>query len=146
MKRDSDLIIKPLDSSLKNDGTYNVNFDLLKIEEILIEKFGDIKFGTRSRDFIIFALLIIHYILELLGYTKHHKRAIVEKFALITKKEVKEVRKNTEELSSKFYSHFGHFGYYLALIFFAFTLGVAWAAVIAFALRLRLRPHETHLG
>lgn len=85
----------------------------------------------------VFALLLIHYILESLDYPKHHKRALVEKFALVAQKEVREVRNNTEELADHFYGHFGHFGYYLSLIFFAFTLGVAWAAVIAFALRLK---------
>ncbi len=83
------------------------------------------------------ALLLIHYMLQLLGYPKQHKKALVEKFALVTKREVRLVRKNTEELASRFYAKFGHFGYYLSLIFFSFTLGVAWAAIISFALRLK---------
>lgn len=85
----------------------------------------------------IAALLIVHGTLQLAGYQKQHKRAIVEKFALLTKREVRVVRRNTEELTSKFYAHFGHFGYYLSLIFFSFALGVAWATVVAFALRLK---------
>ena len=83
------------------------------------------------------AFVLINALLDFMGYTKQHKQALVEKFALITKKEVRHVRKNTEELTSKFYLKFGHFGYYLALIFFSFALGVAWATIIAFALRLK---------
>ena len=82
-------------------------------------------------------LLIIHFILESLDYPVLHRRALLEKFANAANKKVVDIRHNTEALELRFYEEFGHFGYYLSLVFFSFTLGVTWSAVIAFALRLR---------
>lgn len=82
-------------------------------------------------------LTFIHYLLEGLDYPIMHRRALLEKFANAANKKVKDIRHNTEALEAYFYDEFGHFGYYLSLIFFSFTLGVTWSAIIAFALRLR---------
>jgi len=81
--------------------------------------------------------LLVHFVLESVGYPKEHRRAIVEKFAAVTNKKVADVQKNTERIESMFLRRFGHSGYYLSLIFFSFALGVTWASAIAFALRLR---------
>ncbi|MFC2175152.1 hypothetical protein ACFLQ2_04810 [archaeon] len=82
-------------------------------------------------------LVVIHYVLEGLDYPLLHRRALLEKFANAANKKVDDIRHNTEALENRFFQEFGHFGYYLSLVFFSFTLGVTWSAVIAFALRLR---------
>lgn len=83
------------------------------------------------------ALLLVHFALEALNYPALHKRALVEKFAAVANRKVGDIGKNSSKISDRFYAEFGHAGYYLSLLFFAFTLGVVWAGVIAFALRLR---------
>ncbi len=83
-------------------------------------------------------LIFIHYALESLNYPIMHRKALLNKFANATNKKVSDIRHNTERLESRFYDEFGHFGYYLSLIFLAFTLGVTWSAIIAFALKLRM--------
>ncbi len=83
-------------------------------------------------------LPIIFWAFEYGGhYRKHYAEGIFRKFSRITNKKIAEVISFGDEIQTAFEQRLGHLGFYLALSVLTFLLGIFWAALFAYALKIK---------
>lgn len=80
----------------------------------------------------------IFYALEYGGhYRRRYSKGLFRNFSRITKKKIEEVISFGDEIQDAFEHRLGHLGFYLALSVLTFLVGIFWAVLFAYALKIK---------
>ena len=83
-------------------------------------------------------LPIIFWALEYGGhYRKYYAQGIFRKFSKITNKKIADVIAFGDEIQEAFEQRLGHLGFYLALSVLTFLVGIFWAVLFAYLLKIK---------
>ena len=97
---------------------------------------------------IIFITLLICYtlpvpailhILEKFEKKEDYDNRIINEAVFLTKKQIFDLRKMSDQVTKVFHDWWGDLGYDLALAFLSFVMGFLWGAFIAFIMRIPKR-------
>jgi hypothetical protein len=82
---------------------------------------------------------VILYVLKKFEEKEDYKNRIINEAVFLTKKQLFELRKISDQITKMFSDWWGDLGYDLALAFASFALGFLWGAFFAFLMRLPTR-------
>jgi hypothetical protein len=83
-------------------------------------------------------LPVIFWALEYGGhYRKYYSQGIFRKFSRITKKRTADVMSFGDEIQGAFEQRLGQLGFYLALSVLTFLVGIFWAVLFAYILKIK---------
>lgn len=93
---------------------------------------------------IFFTLLICYmlpvplllHVLRKIDEKEDYKNRVINEAVFLTKKQIFEIRKISDQITRVFIEWWGDLGYNLALAFIAFSVGFIWAAVAAFIMKI----------
>jgi len=91
----------------------------------------------------IVTLPVLFWILEYVGhYSRHYRLGIFRKFSRMTDRKYADVVKLGDEIQEAFEQRAGHLGFYFSLSVLTFLVGIFWAVLFAYALRIK-RPEQS---